>query len=350
MSFQVATPGGWDAGGGNYIGLVDASYVPQSGSCNSWGCVGLTNGIAGVLGISGSNGVPVHAFSLTMGTWCEFLACGLRAWGYDPSLSDSQGAATIPFAQTQGHTIQGGPGAVGLRHLQEWDTSIFQSSANGYHIITVAFDAYGTMNFAVDGTSLAQLNASIWLPANATLVIGGSQPVQGVQLTFNCSASLFLSTPNSPPPPLPPTPSPPSPVVVVPGNTTSNASLCSGWQWWPACPPGYGCQNSILYQVSGDWNNGPNPSSWLGLPIPLCSGSLAVGSCCSLQAPQGNWPWILSLDANLYAGAYVISNYFYNPYASGGCSAANACSGCTTSFFASVNGTCTSSSSIILLG
>ena len=250
LSVRVSAPGGWDSGGGNYIGLVDASYVAQSGTCNTWGCVGLSNGIATVLGISGSNGVPVHGFSLTMGTWCEFLACGLRAWGYDPSLSDVQGVATIPFLQTQGHTIQGGPGAVGLRLLQEWDTSIFQTSSSGYHDITVSFDATGNMTFAVDGAALAQFNAASWLPANATLLIGGSQAIQNVQLTFNCSGP---PPPSPPPPPPSPPPLPPSPPPPSPPHAPSPLGICAqAAHVWPL--NGGNDNSGVELDLVGGWN------------------------------------------------------------------------------------------------
>ena len=189
LALRVATPGGWDLGGGNYIGFVNASYVPQTASCSTWGCVPITNGLSGVLGISGTNGVPSHGFSLTMGTWCEFLTCGLRAWGYDASLSDVAGINTVPFSQTQGHVMPGGPGAVGMRHLSAWDTTTFQTSATGYHDIVVTISASKSLTFTIDGGTplVSNYDASgYYLDGNVNLVIGGSAAVSNVDLTFVC--------------------------------------------------------------------------------------------------------------------------------------------------------------------
>lgn len=156
-----------------------------------WGCIGLTNGNAGVLGISGSNAVPTHALGLTMGTWCEFLACGLRAWGYDPSLTGGSGpgsgVSTIPFSQTQGHAMPGGPGAVGLRHLQAWNTGIFQTSATGYHDIALTITGGRSMELSVDGATLVSgCDLGTYLPATVYLTLGGSQPISNVVLSFPC--------------------------------------------------------------------------------------------------------------------------------------------------------------------
>ena len=185
------------------MGLVDASYTPQTvaspPSCG-WGCCGLSNGCAGVLGISGSNCVPSHGFSLTMGTWCEFLPCGLRAWAYDPTLSDVQGIGTVPFLQTQGHVMPGGPGAAGLRHLAEWDSTIFQYSASGYHDVVLNFTSSGLLTVLVDGSALVtSYETSPWLPDNVTLTIGGSATVSNVVF-----ASLAVPSYPPSPPPLPP--------------------------------------------------------------------------------------------------------------------------------------------------
>ena len=202
LSLRVATPGGWDSAGGNYVGLVDSGYTPQtvaSPSSCGWGCCGLSDGCAGVLGISGSNCVPTHGFSLTMGTWCEFLSCGLRAWAYDPTLTDLQGIDTVPFSQTQGHVMPGGPGAAGLRHLAEWDSTVFQYSDTGYHDILLNFIATGSLTFWVDGAAMVtEYVTSPWLPASVTLTIGGSQSVTNVQFT------PYAAAPSSPPPPPPP--------------------------------------------------------------------------------------------------------------------------------------------------
>lgn len=197
LSFRVTTPGGWDAGGGTYIGFVNSSYVPQTVQSSDWpytcgwGCIGLTNGLASVLGISGSNAVPTHGLGVTLGTWCEFLACGLRLWGHDASLNGLSGAgsgvATIPFSQTQGHAMPGGPGAVGLRHLAEWDTTVFQTSSNGYHDYTITVTAGGLFSFSVDGGSpllVHSYGVGAYLPSNVYLTLGGSQVVSNVVLSF----------------------------------------------------------------------------------------------------------------------------------------------------------------------
>jgi hypothetical protein len=192
LSLRVNTPGGWDAGGGNYIGFVDADYdaqqdAPWPAHACDWGCTAVSADglLAEVLGISGTNAVPRHGLGLTMGTWCEFLECGLRAWGYDATLDDMASVATIPFLQTQGYAMPGGPGNVGLRHLAQWDTTIFQTSSSGYRTVVVSL-ADGKLSVTVDDQVLvSERDVSEYLPHRVKLLIGGSQPFSDVALQFS---------------------------------------------------------------------------------------------------------------------------------------------------------------------
>ena len=84
--------------------------------------------------------------------------------------------------------MPGGPGSTALRHLSEWDTTVFQSSATGYHDLTVAFTVDKLMTFTIDGQTVlvSNFNASGYMPASAKLLIGGSTTVSLVNLTFSC--------------------------------------------------------------------------------------------------------------------------------------------------------------------
>jgi hypothetical protein len=80
--------------------------------------------------------------------------------------------------------MPGGSGAVGMRHLAEWDSTIFQTSTTGYHDLVIAFSAAGLLSFSVDGAPLvSSYNAAAWLPQTVTLVMGGSAAITNVVMT-----------------------------------------------------------------------------------------------------------------------------------------------------------------------
>jgi hypothetical protein len=129
-----------------------------------------------------------------------------------------------------------------MRHLAEWDSTIFQTSTTGYHDIVIVFSAAGLLSFSVDGALLvSSYNAAAWLPQTVTLVMGGSTAITNVAMSVEGTVDKPLPpSPNPKPPrPSPPLPPIPGPLFVCSQSDSACAAL-----------------GSLFYSTGGSsWNN-----------------------------------------------------------------------------------------------